>query len=155
MSDHFAVLALLDVDAEHGRRDRNLALARARRVALGRLRDQAALSERQGDLEALRVGSEEAALQRQRATEQEQAEAEGGRRARRLAAQKRMDALRDRAFGEGSLFSAVGSPSAPSPAAPASLEIPAMRGLPGGDAQGVWQHLRVKGEGLVPVVGGL
>ncbi len=52
LSDHFAVMALLDVDAEHDRRDRNLELAKKRRAAVARLRDHAALTERQGDVEA-------------------------------------------------------------------------------------------------------
>lgn len=64
LSDHFAVLALLDVHFEHGRGDRNLQLQKQSRAALGWFRNHAALVEHQGNLEAQRVGSEEAALMR-------------------------------------------------------------------------------------------
>ena len=56
LSDHFGVLALFDVDAEHGRVDKKESLLRLRRAALVRLRDQAALAEHQGELEAHRMG---------------------------------------------------------------------------------------------------
>ena len=56
LSDHFAVMALLDVDPEHGRRDHSDTLVRHRRAALARLRDQAAFLERRGNDEASRVG---------------------------------------------------------------------------------------------------
>ncbi len=158
LSDHFAVMALLDVDAEHDRRDRNLELAKKRRAAVARLRDHAALTERQGDVEAQRLGSEEAGLMRQRAQEEERADVDAQLRAARLAVQKRLDRLRSEAFGKDSLFDerVVVAPGVPVPVAPASLEVPALRGLPGGDARGVWQHLRAKGgDGEVPAIGGL
>ena len=64
LSDHFAVMALLDVDPEHGRRDRSDTLVRHRRAALARLRDQASFLERRGNDEASRLGREEAGLMR-------------------------------------------------------------------------------------------
>ena len=67
LSDHFAVMALLDVDPEHGRRDQSETLAWHRRAALARLRDQASFLERRGNDEASRLGREEAGLMRQRA----------------------------------------------------------------------------------------
>ena len=75
LSDHFGVLALLDFDVEHSRSDRAVSLLRRCRAALLRLRDQAVAVERHGDVEADRVGREEAGLMRQRA-----AEGEGARR---------------------------------------------------------------------------
>ncbi len=105
LSDHFAVMALLDVDAEHGRPDRKESLLRQRRAALARLRDQAAVAEHQCDLEANRVGREEASLMHQRAAEDEQADVDAQRRAARQAADKRLRKARAAAFGTGSLFS--------------------------------------------------
>ena len=104
LSDHFAVLALLDVDAEHGRADRNLQLERQRGAALARFRDEAALAEHQGDVEALRAGPGEAGLIRQRAAEDVQAEVDAKLRPERAAAQNRFDRARGEAFGKVSIF---------------------------------------------------
>merc|ERR1711940_448192 len=104
LSDHFAVLALLDVHSEHSRGDRNLQLQKQRRAALARLRDQAALVEHQGDEEALRVGSEEAGLMRQRAAEDVQADVDARVRASREASQRFLDVLRSNACGKDSFF---------------------------------------------------
>ena len=158
LSDHFAVLALLDVDAEHGRADRNLQLEKQRRAALARLRDQAALAEHQGDVEALRVGSEEAGLIRQRATEDVQAEVDAKLRSERAVAQKRFDRVRGEAFGKASLFAEGVSCAAGGqvPAAPATVDVAGLRGLPGGDASRVWDFLRGQaGDAAVPAIGGL
>ena len=59
LSDHFGVLALLDVHREHGARDRSRKVVLARRAAVVRLRDQASFVERQENLEAHRLGSEQ------------------------------------------------------------------------------------------------
>ena len=169
LSDHFAVLALLDVDAEHGRPDRKETLLRRRRAGLVRLREQAAVAENQGDLEANRVGREEAGLMRQRAAEEERADVEALRRAARAVASKRLEDARGAAFGQESLFPelrlqrlrvAAARPSEGGaremPSAPAALDVVALRGLPGGDGKGAWAHLRaVGGSGGVPLVGGL
>ncbi len=159
LSDHFAVCALLDVDLEHSRVDRSEDLARKRRAALTGLRDRAALAERQGDLEAHRLGAEAAGVERQRALEADQAEAESALRAARKAAEKAQSKLRGLAFGPGTLFAAEsaapGVGLAPPPPAPSTLQIAELEGLPGGDARAAWAHLRARGgDRSVPGLGG-
>ena len=137
------------MDAEHGRADTQESLLPLQRAALARLRDQAALAEYQGDVGAHRVGLEEATLLRQRATEDVQADLDARCRAARQAVDKRLRRAREAAFGESSLFderpglvAAVLAGDA-APVAPASLDVVALRGLPGGDARSAWAHLRV------------
>ncbi len=95
---------------------------------------------------------------RQRAADDERADVHAKLRADRKSAQRRLDCLRSEAFGNESLFhERVGAtPGAHVPVAPAALEIAGLRGLPGGDALAVWQHLRAKGgDADVPTIGGL
>ena len=70
-----------------------------RRVAFVRFRDSAALTEHRGNLEALRVGSEEAGFLRQRAAEEAQADVDAKLRLERAAAQQRFDRVRGGASG--------------------------------------------------------
>ena len=158
LSDHFAVMALLDVHSEHGRGDRNLQLEKQRRAALARLRDQAALAEHQGNTEALRVGSEEASLMRQRAADDVQADVDARVRAARNAARRFLDGLRADACGKGSLFAdgVVVTEGRPLPAAPSTVAVPGLEGLAAGDGDSVWRHLRANGvghDGDVPTIG--
>ena len=167
LSDHFAVLALLDFDAEHARPDRTVSIQRRRRAALLRLRDQELAAERRGDDEANRVGRDEASLMQRRAAEGERAEVDARRRAARELASKRFEQARGAAFGQASLFAELrfarlSEAAAPRRAglaeavcSPASLDVVSLRELPCGDAIGSWAYLRRKG-GLahVPAVGG-
>ena len=61
LSDHFAVMALLDVHEEHCARDGSETMWSQRRGAVHALRDQASLLERQENSEAHRLGDEQAA----------------------------------------------------------------------------------------------
>ena len=133
LSDHFGVMALLDVHSEHGRRDCSVSVVKQRRAALASLRDQAAFTERQGDAEADRVGRAESARMRQRANEFDRAEQQKRMRAERAAAAKRLRDLRDAAFGDATLFGEGGDAerllAGSVPSAPADVSVPACRGL--------------------------
>ena len=98
------MLALLDVRSEHSRGDRILQLQKQRRAALVRLRDQGALVEHQGDQEALRVGSEEAGLMRQRAADDARADVDARVRAAREVSLRFLEPLRAEACGKESLL---------------------------------------------------
>ena len=166
LSDHFAVLALLDVHSEHGRGDRNLQLQKQRRAALARFRDHAALVGNQCNLEAQRVGSEEAGLMRQRAADETQADVDACMKKARKAARRFLESLRAEACGKDSLFAeglAVADVRS-LPAAPCTVSVPVLRtrlpeteeGLSVGDGDSVWRHLEAVGagfDGLVPRIG--
>ena len=73
LSNHFGVLALLDVHGVY-RGTSGQRPIRERRQALGRLRDQESLAEQQQVREMHRVGREEAALMRARAADRDRAD---------------------------------------------------------------------------------
>ena len=132
LSDHFGVLALLDVHPEHGARDRSRRAVQARRAAVVRLRDQASFVERQENAEAHRLGSEQAGALRQRAAEEERAAQLRRHQQEQKAATARRRRLHDRAFGGSTLFAA----QAPQrPRGPSGVHLEALRGLRGGDVR--------------------
>ena len=114
--------------------------------------------EQQGDQEALRVGSEEAGLMRQRAAEDAQADVDARVRAARKASVRFLESLRAEACGEESLFAdGVAVVDVQSlPAAAADMRLPGLAGLAAADSDAVWRHLRAGGSGGgcdVPSVG--
>ena len=103
LSDHFGVLALLDVSAAHlGRTGQGV--VRDRRQALTRLRDQESLAELQVAREMLRIGREEAALMRARAADRDRGDFLEAARREAKAAEAQHEARRSAAFGRHSFF---------------------------------------------------
>ena len=154
LSDHFAVLAVLDVHESHAVRGGSGALLQSRRAALGRARDQAALLERQGNRASLEAGREAARLEKARAQAAERASFEDRARATARQRTAELARLREAAFGLANLFRISVPEALPVPLA--DVSVPVLDGLPAGSAAASWRHL-VAEEGAValPAVAGL
>ena len=146
LSDHFGVLALLDVSAAHlGRTGQGV--VRDRRQALTRLRDQESLAELQVAREMLRIGREEAALMRARAADRDRGDFLEAARREAKAAEAQHEARRSAAFGRHSLFCNKDVMECEAPVPPADLAIDSLAGLPSGDGVSMWRRL-----GQLPVI---
>ena len=151
LSDHFGLLGLVDVHEAYSG-TAGTAAPRERRKALGRQRDEEALVEQRWVLERQRLGRQEAALMRARASDRDRAELRA--RAVKLAkeANRRRERERAQVFGAESLFGAamdaVFAVGAAAPQAPSAVGIEMLLGLSGagwGAQAGAWS----------PALGGL
>ena len=132
LSDHFAVLALLDLNPMHDARDASKKAVLARRAAVVRLRDEASRVERQECVEASRLGKEQAAVLRQRAAEEERAQVLKRHQQELKTKALWRKRLEERAFGAATLCSAhaLGRGQAPS-----AVPLEALHGCRGGDVR--------------------
>ena len=147
LSDHFALLALVDVHTDYGARDASRHALHARRAALTRLRDQNALREAVEAQESLRVGREHAAVDKRKGREAEMEDVQKRQHKARNEREKRFKALYDAAFGAGSLRSRRHDASAPVVAF--GVQVSDGRGgvlvCQNGTADDFWRALRSSG----------
>ena len=151
LSDHFGVLALLDVHGSYVGRA-GVKVPRERRRALGHLRDEEALSESRIVSERRRIGEEQAAVMRARAADRDRGIVNDRARSSKEKVRQEQQARYEEVFGARSLFALPIteslSDSALAPVSPSQLSITAWAGLPSGKACSVWSaydHPPLKG----------
>jgi len=140
LSDHFGIMAYVDVDASYSSRvQTDVACARVRRGQLVQIREEAAFKELQEVKAKRQEGREEKHLHRQRVAENDRASFQRSQMREAQARRKRRTDLRQSAFGAESLFasSVVATPALSSevPCSPCHVVIPTMNDMPCGSWQ--------------------
>ena len=147
LSDHFALVVLADPHVDHGARDASRQALHARRAALTSLRDQAAFREAADSHECVRVGREQAALEKRKGRESEMEDVQKRERKARQDREKAFKVLHDAAFGGTSLWSHRDAASLP--AAARGVQVSDSRGgilaCQVGAAEDLWRALRLSG----------
>jgi hypothetical protein len=138
LSDHFALLALLDVHASYGAAGGGTSsIADKRREVLGELRTQSAASERLMTEEKEQAGERSLALEADRENQREKAKEMREKVKARKAREEKNRKEREEVFGAGSLFALPTDMRAPQAAG--KFDLAALHGVLATQASDIWR----------------